>query len=311
MITNKKYAGVDVCKSKLDVNFKDNAIVVLNQPTEVIAMIHGLLDENPSIHIICEATGGYEQLLVSCCHEIGVSISVVNAKKVRDFASAKGQLAKTDVIDAGIIREYSEVFKPLPDRVPSEAQRQLSSAVRRKAKLTGILAGEKNTLDKVTDTFVRNDLEVNIRHLARRLAECEKQIQKLIASDADFEKKKRQMEQIKGVGPGVSSVLIAEMPELGMISDKKAARLVGVAPLNRDSGKWRGTRTIHGGRSLVRRSLYMPALSAAMHNPVLKEFYQRLRAQNKPHHVALTAVIRKLICLINKVLSDPTFTPAN
>ena len=311
MNTIKKYAGVDVCKSKLDVNSGESTLSVFNQSAEIIAMLQDLLDENPCIQIICEPTGGYERLLVSGCHKLGIPISVVNAKKIRDFAGAKGQLAKTDEIDAETIREYGETFKPLADRVPSEVQRQLSAAVRRKDKLTRILAAEKTTLEKTTDVFVRNDLEVSIRHLKRRLSELEKQIQKLIKSDSGFQKKKNQMEQIKGVGPGVSSVLIAEMPELGTISDKKASRLVGVAPLNRDSGKWRGTRTIHGGRSLVRRSLYMPALSAAMHNPTLKEFYRRLRAQNKPHHVALTAVIRKLVCLINKTLSDPTFTPAN
>ena len=310
MITTKKYAGVDVCKSNLDVNLEGKALSVLNKPTEVKAMLHGLLDENPNLQIICEPTGGYERLLVASCHEIGIPISVVHANKIRNYAAAKGQLAKTDEIDAESIREYGEVFKPLPDRVPSEAERQLSAAVRRKDKLTRILAAEKTTLQKITDTFVRNDLEVSIRHYKRRLAECEKQIQKLIKSDAEFQKKKNQMEQIKGVGPGVSSVLIAEMPELGTISDEKASRLVGVAPLNRDSGTWRGTRTIHGGRALVRRSLYMPALSAAMHNPILKAFYQHLRAKNKPHHVALTAVIRKLVCLINRVLSDPNFTPA-
>ena len=310
MITNKKYAGVDVSKSKLDVNFKQGALVAPNQPAELKAMLRQLLDMFPGIHFVCEPTGGYELPLVECCHEAGVPVSVVNPKKIRDFAGAKGQLAKTDEIDARTIREFGEVFDPLPEPVPSENLRRLSAAVRRKAKLTAILASEKTTLDKISDAFVKNDLEVNIRHLKRRLAECEKQIQNLIASDADFVAKKRQMEQVKGVGPGLSSVLIAEMPELGAISDKKVARLVGVAPLNRDSGKWRGTRTIHGGRSLVRRSLYMPALTAAMHNPILKAFYQRLRAKNKPHHVAITAVIRKMICLINRVLSDPTFTPA-
>ena len=199
------------------------------------------------------------------------------------------------------------MFKPVAKQKPSEVQTKLSAAVRRKDSLVRQLTREKNTKEKATDRFVKADLNAGIRNLEGRIARFEKQIQELISSDPAMSEKKRKLEEVKGIGPAASALLLAELPELGSISDKKASCLVGVAPLNRDSGNWRGQRTIHGGRGLVRRGLYMPALSAITHNPILSAFYRGLVARNKAHHVAITAVMRKLICLLNRVLADPEF----
>ncbi len=306
------YLGVDICKAKLDVfsrHWKQSRCFP-NTPKGLRALWAAIRSIPGPVHIVCEPTGGYEKALLAEAFHRETPISAVNPRQVRDFARAKGQLAKTDVIDAGIITEYGEVFAPRALLVPSALQEKLSAAFRRRDSLKGALVREKNALEKVTDTFVKADLKVTINHLDRRILRCDKHIAELIVTDPSLTEKKRKMEQITGVGPGASMAILAEVPELGTITDKQASCLVGVAPLNRDSGKWRGQRSIHGGRALVRRSLYMPALCAANHNPILRDFYRGLIARNKPHHVALIAVMRKMICLLNRVLADPDFKPS-
>ncbi len=314
--TNKDqphYIGVDVCKDKLDVFCRrwSRPRVFANNLAGIRSLLKELSKTNQNIHVVCEATGGYEKQLLSLAFESDVAISRVNPRQVRDFARAKGQLAKTDEIDARILCEYGEVFAPAPTKALSPTQNELSAVIRRRHHLVSQLVGEKTALQKATDKFVRKDLKAAIAFLQRHIASCDQQIKALISSDEVMSQKQRRMAQIKGVGPGVCSLILGELPELGSISDKQAAALVGLAPMNRDSGKWRGTRTIHGGRALVRRGLYMPALCAAKHNTILSEIYQRLRAANKPHHVALTAVMRKMICLLNRILGDPQFVPSS
>tara|TARA_R110002096_G_scaffold169222_11_gene340792 strand:- start:15 stop:971 length:957 start_codon:yes stop_codon:yes gene_type:complete len=308
----KYYVGVDVCKDKLDLHHRQ-----LQQPRSFAntpAGLRGLLGElkklSEPIHIVCEPTGGYEKALLEFCFTHHIAVSSVNARQVRDFARAAGQLAKTDAIDARVLCEYGHTFHPPAAVCPSPQQVELSAVVRRKERLTAQLSREKITLQKTTDHYVKGDLRASIRFLQGRVERCQDRIKKLIEANRELKEKARKLEQIKGLGPGTSGVLIAEMPELGSISDKQASRLVGVAPLNRDSGAWRGKRSIHGGRALVRRSLYMPALCAVRFNPILKAFYERLRAKGKAHHVALTAVMRKLVCLANRILKDPLFVPS-
>lgn len=310
--THKYYLGVDVCKAKLDgYDPRTGQFHCFpNTPKGVRALFEELAGGEGILQLVCEPTGGYEKALIAEAHRRGIPVSAVNPRQVRDFARAKGQLAKTDAIDARILSEYGSALEPAPQQPPSAVQEKLSAVVRRKDTLVRQLAREKNALEKVTDAFVKADLKVCIAHLERRIARCEAQLSELIEADAELRAKRDKLTQVKGIGVAAATVLIAEVPELGTISDKQASSLIGVAPLNRDSGKWRGQRTIHGGRSLVRRSLYMPALCAAHHNPILREFYQGLIARNKPHHVALTAVIRKIICLTNRILADPDFQPS-
>lgn len=239
-----------------------------------------------------------------------IPISRINPRQVRDFARAKGLLAKTDAIDAGTISQFAEVFQCAPTAPLSETQKALRAAVRRRASVMGQLTREKTMLEKVTDRYVRKDLQSFIRILTKRLAKFDKYTSQIIETEAELSQKCRLMEQVKGVSKGTVSVVLAELPELGTLEDKQPAALVGLAPMNRDSGLRRGRRTTQGGRGQVRRALYMPALCAVRFNPVLKEFYDRLREKGKCHHVALTAVMRKLICLLNRILADPNFTPS-
>lgn len=307
----KQYVGVDVSKDKLDVHSRNwqQPKSFPNSPLGIKKIFSELTKSSDSFHVICEPSGCYEKTVVSIAHELSVDVSLVNPRQVRDFARAKGRLAKTDYIDAEILTEYGEIFTPQPLTQPTPTQVKLSAAVRRKDVLVRKLAAEKTTEGKVDDAFTKRSIRSSMTHLKKLIERCDKQISKLIDSNEDLRKKQERLQQVKGVGPNISSVLIAELPELGEISDKQISSLIGVAPFNRDSGKWRGSRTIHGGRGLIRRSLYMPALCAARCNPILQKFYQGLIARNKPHHVALTAVMRKLICLLNRILADPSFTP--
>ena len=226
---------------------------------------------------------------------------------MRDFARARGQLAKTDAIDAATLADYGRTFAPEVSRASSEAQQQLRDLSRRREHLVRLRVCQKNALEKCDNALIKREISGMIVYLDRRVVTCDKQIAKVVEGDEKLVRKRDRLEKAQGIGRVASITLLAEVPELGRMTSRQAASLVGLAPLNRDSGKWRGTRTIHGGRAIARRALYMPALCATRHNPVLKEFYQQLRARGKAHHVALTAVMRKLVCLANLLLSDPTF----
>ena len=303
------YVGIDVCKANLDVFCPGWTVCesVLNEPKAIRALLRRLRRLSGRPHLVCEATGGYEKDLVKECFRLEMPISVINARQPRDYARSKGLLAKTDAIDARILAEFGEVHRPAALAATSGTQEALSAVVRRRELLVRNRASEQVLLDKVRDRFVKAELRTSIAQLSRRITKCDQRIRELIDTDPDLKAKRRRLEELKGAGPTLSALLLAEVPELGTISDKEISALVGVAPFNRDSGRWRGQRTISGGRGLVRRGLYMPALCAVTHNPVLAEFYQGLIARHKPHHVALTAVMRKMICVLNRLLADPDF----
>lgn len=307
------YVGIDICKAKLDVHCRHwNSIGVFNNDARGIKSLLEKLIKNVSEHpvqLVCEATGGYEKKLTDAALNAGVPISLTNPRKVRDFARASGRLAKTDAIDAEVITCFAECFKPLPVEPKSPEQEALQLAVRRRDRLVRLRAAEKTTLQKTIDKFIRKDIESNIQYLDRRISRMEAHIESLIKNNRDFYAKSCRMQEIVGVGQVISSTILAELPELGRISDKQASSLVGLAPFNNDSGPRRGKRSVSGGRALIRRTLYTPVLCATQHNPVFKEFYQRLRAAGKPHHVAAVAVMRKLVCLLNRMLTDVDFVP--
>ena len=267
-------------------------------------------EEGSRLHLICEPSGGYEKTVVEAALNAGIDISVVNARQVRDFAKASGKLAKTDQIDARVLADFGVVFNPRLKEAQSPEAKSLSAAVRHRGKLMDRLTAQKTALQKVDDRFVKKEMKLLIRCLENSVKRCDLEIKALIKGNAEMKEKKRRMELVKGIAYVATSTVIAEVPELGKISAREASSLIGAAPFNRDSGRWRGTRTIQGGRARVRRALYMPAMCAIKHNPILKAFYERLIARNKPHKVAITAVIRKLICLLNRILADPDFTPA-
>ena len=305
------YVGVDISKDKLDVFHPmwTQTKVFQNCPGGLKALFADLAAYAGRIHLVCEATGGYEKELLREAFKRTTPITRINPRQGRDFAKAKGRLAKTDRIDANILSEFGSVFKPIAMPAPSKLQERLNALTRRRESLTNQLVREKNALENATESFLRNELKSMIRLLEKRLKRYDERIISLIEADAALQEKCQRLKQIKGVGPGTAASLLAEMPELGSMEDSQAAALIGVAPMNRDSGSKRGRRYIQGGRCRTRRALYMPALCAARCNPILKEFYERLRSKGKDHHVALTAVIRKLIRLLNRILADPNFTP--
>jgi transposase len=307
------YVGVDVSKHKLDAFHPawESPRGFENTAAGLRQLLAEVLGPGSGVQIVVEATGGYEKSLWEACAKAGVACSVINPRQVRDYARAAGLLAKTDAIDAKVLADYGRLFEPAPTEPPTPLQQALLAAVRRRANLVEQRSSEKDQLDKTTDTFVKQDLKSCLAVLGRHIAKLDARIAALIASDPQLQAKKQRLEQIKGVGPVASSTLLAELPELGTLGDRQAAALAGLAPFNRDSGRWRGQRMIIGGRDRVRRCLYMPALCAVNHNPILKKFYQRLIAKGKPHKVALTAAMRKLICLLNRMLADPLFEPTN
>jgi transposase len=237
----------------------------------------------------------------------GIKLSVINALRVRSFAQAKGLLAKTDKIDARVLREFGELFCPSATPVASALQQRLSSTVRRRASLVRHLVREKTALEKASEPFVCNGLRAAITFLKGQIAKCERHMLELINGDEVLRAKRQRLEQVQGIGTLTACVLLAELPELGQLSGNQISALTGVAPLNHDSGPRRGQRCIRGGRAQLRHALYMPALCAARCNPVLSQFYNALIARHKPHRVAIVAVMRKLIRLLNHMLAQPNF----
>jgi transposase len=255
--------------------------------------------------IVCEATGGYEAALVAALATAGLPVVIANPRQVRDFAKATGQLAKTDAIDAQILALFAERVRPEPRALPGEAIEALDALLTRRRQLVEMLTAERNRL-LVARPTVRRDLQQHIGFLERRLREADDDLHTAVKTSPLWRVKDDLLQSVPGVGRVVSLTLLAELPELGRLSHKQIAALVGVAPLNRDSGTLRGQRLVYGGRAPVRAALYMAALVASKCNPVIRAFYQRLRAAGKPTKVALTACMRKLLTILNAIARDGT-----
>jgi transposase len=305
---DSSYVGIDISKAKLDVCFGTKSDTqTFDNSTAGITKLFKALAKRSTCHLVCEATGGYERLLVTRAQKADIVLSVVNPRAVRDFARAAGRLAKTDAIDAQTLVDYGTTFKPRAEHHSDATQQTLRDLSRRREHLVSQRIREKNALEKAHDPFVTKNIRATIVFLNRQVKACDARLREIISADKKLKEKQERLQQVQGIGPVCATSMLAEVPELGKISDKQAASLLGLAPFNRDSGQWRGSRTIQGGRGIARRALYMPALCAMTHNPILKEFYQRLRAKGKAHYVALTAVMRKLGCLVNRILSDAEF----
>lgn len=308
-LQQKHYIGVDVCKAKLDVASPEHSLQECFENTRggISKLFEILAGLDGEIQLVCEPTGGYEKALLAAAFQHDVDISLVNAWRVRSFAQALGLLAKTDVIDAGVIARFGNALRPSPMPEPCKRRQAISAIVRHREGLTRQLAREKTLAQKASEPFVKKQLRSSMRALQGRLAKCDAELDRLVALDSELSNKRERLEELKGVGPTTSVLLLAELPELGQLSDSQISALVGVAPMNNDSGPRRGRRTIRAGRARVRRGLFMPTLCAIRFNPILREFYQRLRARNKPAHVALIATMRKMVCVMNRLLADPGF----
>jgi transposase len=308
------YTGLDVAKLSLELHLADKSRTLAND-AKGHAQLLKLLRSHPEAHVVCEATGGYEQAVVRVLQAAGIPVSIVEAGRVRYFARAQGQRAKTDPIDAAVLSAYGSACEPAPAAPASPKQEQLAQLVQRRRQVIQLLTQERNHGEHYTDVFSRRQNRQLIKLLEKQVVQCDQAIAAAIAQDAQLTHQANRLQAIPGVGFVVAATVLAEMPELGRLNQRTAAALAGVAPYNRDSGAQQGLRCIGGGRRAVRSAIYRAALSAVRHDRILKTFYERLRASGKKPLVALTACMRKLIILMNilmnRLLKNEHFQLAN
>lgn len=301
----KSFIGIDVSKQLLEVAIhqQDYQFRCANKASAFGALIAELIGWRPAL-IVLEATGGLERAVVAALHGAGLPVVVVNPRQVRDFARALGQLAKTDPLDARVLAHFASAVKPRLRPIKSQDEQQLDALSGRRDQLVEMLTDEKNRRASAASDSVREEIEAHIDWLTDRIAELDQQLKKLLKCSAQWQAKDDILQSTPGIGPVVSFSLLAELPELGLLNRQEISKLVGVAPLNRDSGQQRASRHIFGGRAHVRKVLYMAALTATRCNPVIKEFYQRLRARQKPFKVAIIACMRRLLAIINLMVRN-------
>lgn len=305
MKTNQEiYVGIDIAKEHLDIAIgKDSETIRIDNVTaEVEKMVKQLKDMQPSL-IVMEASGGLEKPLLAQLGKAFLPASAINPQRSRAFANATGRLAKTDKIDAQALAHFAEALKPEPQIVPSEEQEWLSSLVSRRSQLVRMRSMEKNRLH-TAHPALKAHVKDMIQYFTTEIKAIEKQIQLTISENPLWQEKADLLRSVKGVGDTTAAVLLAELPELGLLDRRKIALLVGVAPISKDSGKRQGKRRIFGGRAGVRSTLYMATLSAIQHNPVIRTYYQKLLAKGKKKKVAITACMRKLLVILNAMARD-------
>jgi transposase len=306
METAPVYVGIDVSKGRLEVALSPGGMN-WDEPNDAPG-IHRLVSRLGELHpalVVLEATGGMEAPLAGALAEANILVAVVNPRQVRDFAKATGRLAKSDAIDAKVLAHFGRAVKPEARPIPDEKARELKGLLSRRRQLTEMLTAEKNRLSSAL-TRVRPQVEEHIHWLEERLKELDKDLHQALRDSPIWREKEGLLRGVPGVGPGLVITLLAELPELGTLSRRQIAALVGVAPLNRDSGTLRGKRTTWGGRATVRAVLYMATLAATRCNPLIRAFYQRLCAVGKPKKLALTACMRKLLTILNAMLKHST-----
>jgi transposase len=299
--------GIDVSKSAFVVAVHPSAEQWTSEttPAAIESLVARLVARRPTI-IVIEATGGYERAIVAAGAAAGLPIAVVNPRQVRAFAQAVGRTAKTDAIDAGVLALFGARVQP-PARAIADADTQvLAALVARRRQLLDMLFAERQRLAQAITNVVRRDLRNHVRWLERRVTDVDEEIGGAIERSPVWRVQEDLLRSVPGIGPTVARTLLAELPELGQLDRRAIAALVGVAPFNRDSGQWRGRRMIGGGRASVRAAMYMAALVASRFNPTLRDFYRRLRAAGKPAKVALVAIMRKLLTIVNAMMKHRT-----
>lgn len=297
------YLGVDVAKAHLDVDWNANRRHLPNNQQGIKTLLAWMSQSSIPLHVICEASGGYERALVEALHKNNQTVSLVQAGRVRKYAQASGILAKTDQIDAAVLSAFGRSMQPEPTRPKSQLQwRRLREAEAQRRHLSELLKMEKNYSAQLRSVTSRSLTKALQRTLKQQIAKLEAHITHLIAQDQVLASKAKVLTSIKAIGPRTTALVLAQMPELGALNRNQISALAGVAPFNDDSGTRRGQRCIRGGRRCVRNGLYMAALAASRYNPILAPFYQRLRANGKPAKLALTATMRKLLIALNSSL---------
>lgn len=299
------FVGIDVSKAQLDVAVRPDGRFTVPNDDAGIAQVLARLSAGPPTRVVVEATGGFEMPLAGALAAAGFPVVVVNPRQVRDFAKAAGKLAKTDALDAQTLARFAEVMRPELRPLPDEQTQTLAAILTRRRQLVEMLTAEKNRLGSARKA-VRKSLQTHIAWLERELTHTDSDLAHAIRESPVWREKDDLLRSTPGVGPVLTTTLLADLPELGSLTGKQIAALVGVAPLNRDSGTLRGKRTVWGGRAQIRATLYMAALVASRFNPVIRAFYQRLRAAGKAKKVALTACMRKLLIILNAMLKHRT-----
>jgi transposase len=301
------FVGIDVSKDRLDVHLRPGGegFAVSRDSEGLAALIDRLAGLNPAL-VVLEATGGFEVTVAASLAAAGLPLAVVNPRQIRDFARATGQLAKTDALDAKVIARFAETVRPEPRPLPDEQARALGELVARRRQLIEMMTAERNRRRQLTSRRLIKGVERLLAVLQKELSELEADLGDSIRGTPVWRERDELLQSVPCIGPTVARTLIADLPELGQLDRKQIAALVGVAPLNRDSGKMRGRRTTFGGRAKVRCVLYMAALVASRRNSVLAAFYQRLISAGKAKKLALTAVMRKLLTILNAMVRDNT-----
>ena len=305
-MSTEYFIGIDVSKDTLDICVypTQDTFRVPNSPDGIDELIKRLKPIEARL-VVFEATGGYETLAVSTLAAAGLAVVVVNARQIRDFAKSIGRLAKTDRIDAGVIARFASAVKPELRPLKDSASQELTGLVTRRRQIVDMIVAETNRLKAATRRNQR-DIQAHIRWLQKRLKQVDDEIKRHIKNGPLWHTRDQILQSAPGVGPATSAMLISCLPEIGQLDHKKITCLIGVAPLNRDSGKYKGRRTIWGGRAQVRAALYMSALSAIRFNPIIRQFYQRLREAGKCFKVAIVACMRKLLVILNAMVRNQT-----
>ena len=296
------YVAIDIAKDSLQIQTDHAAWSVPHTATGHRQLLERLQPLGP-VQVVCEASGGYEQPLLRFLHQQGVPVSLVNPARVRAFARSEGQRAKTDPLDAAILLRFAHEKHPLPTPPPSPQQAELAAWLDRRAQLSEQLAREKNRLQK-SPALLHPGLRAMIVFIEDQLAEVDCQLHRVVQSDATLRDRAAVLQSVTGIGVVTTWSLLAYLSEIAAADwhRNQLVALAGLAPWNRDSGKWKGKRSISGGRAKVRRCLYMAAQSAAQHNPVIREYVQRLIARGKPYKCAIVAAMRKLLIHLQSLL---------
>jgi len=307
MTTRSVFVGIDVAKATLAVAVRPRAAQweEANTPAGIAAVVRRLRRQRARTLVVLEATGGYEHAVVAALATAGLAVVVANPRQVRDFARATGQLAKTDRIDAVLLATFAERVQPTPRPLPDAAARALEALLARRRQLLEMLTAEKNRVEHATGA-VQASVRAHIAWLEQELGDVDRELDQQIEASPVWRATEDLLRSVPGIGPVVSRTLIGALPELGTLSHKEIAALVGVAPLARDSGVRRGPRRVWGGRAPVRAALYMAALVGTRCNPQLRAFYTRLQAAGKPRKVALTACAHKLLTIVNAMVRSNT-----
>ena len=301
--------GIDISKHSFDVFVleKNKELVLTNDSEGIFKCVELCQKIQPGL-VVMEATGVYAMPLASHLQAEGFGVAIINPRRIRDFARALGQMAKTDKIDAQVIAKFAATLEPMPHELISDNSRKLKALIARRKQLLGMHTAELNRMEHAFDNEVKQSIEAIVKAIEKQLDKVDKETDDVIRQMPELKQKAEFLQSIPGIGKTTAHMLVAELPELGILNRRQIAALVGLAPINRDSGAFRGKRMTGGGRKHVRTKLYMPTLVATQFNPVIKKYYRSLvDERGKCKMIALTAAMRKLLCIMNTMLKNSQY----